>query len=116
MYGLIPENSLIATLTEQLQTSNISDEGFLGMRCTVSVLSPLLQRPSENPHATLITSLVNAVKDYTSKNPASMEADYKAVSHYRRVKELQTGNQFTDRRVKGIASDLSQDVEKPFSL
>jgi hypothetical protein len=86
------------------------------MRHTVSVLSPLLQRLSKNPHATLITSLLNAVKDYTSKDPASMEADYQAVSHYRRVKELQTGNQFTDRRVKCIASDLGQDVEEPFSL
>lgn len=48
-------------LTDDLQTSNICDLGYVGPAQTVQLLGPLLQKPSENPHATLVTSFMNAI-------------------------------------------------------
>jgi hypothetical protein len=44
-----------------LQVSNLSDLYYLGVDKTVSCLGPLLQRPSDNPHATLLTLFMGAV-------------------------------------------------------
>lgn len=50
-------------LTRTLQVSNIADVGFLGIHRTLECMIPLLQVPLVNPHATLITLLMNAVDE-----------------------------------------------------
>ncbi|KAH8593889.1 hypothetical protein B0O99DRAFT_546517 [Bisporella sp. PMI_857] len=47
----------------RLEVANICDAGYDGIRNTLSLLSPLLQSPLQNPHATLITLFINAVKE-----------------------------------------------------
>jgi hypothetical protein len=45
------------------QVSNIADGAYLGLPRTVGVMMPLLQEPLVNPHATLITLLMNVVEE-----------------------------------------------------
>lgn len=47
--------------------SNISDAGYLGVHKTIFHMVPLLQPPSQNPHATLITLFMNAVPEAETK-------------------------------------------------
>ncbi|OBT89075.1 hypothetical protein VE02_01946 [Pseudogymnoascus sp. 03VT05] len=47
----------------RIEVANISDAYYLGIRNTLGLLSPLLQLPQQNPHATLITTFINAVKE-----------------------------------------------------
>src|SRR6266480_5135204 len=46
-----------------LQVSNISDGGYLGIPRTLSLLSPFLQKRTDNSHATMITLFMNAVAE-----------------------------------------------------
>lgn len=45
------------------QMANISDVGYLGCARSLFTLSPLLQRPSDNPHATLLMLFMNAARE-----------------------------------------------------
>jgi len=47
----------------RIEVSNICDNGYVGIRKTLSLLSPFLQTPEQNPHATFITLFINAVKE-----------------------------------------------------
>ena len=47
----------------RIQVSNISDEGWLGIHRTLQLMVPLLQPPTQNPHATLITLFINVIQD-----------------------------------------------------
>ncbi|OBT41478.1 hypothetical protein VE00_07576 [Pseudogymnoascus sp. WSF 3629] len=47
----------------RIEVANISDAYYLGICATLGLLSPLLQLPRQNPHATLITTFINAVKE-----------------------------------------------------
>ncbi|KAJ5742608.1 uncharacterized protein N7511_011340 [Penicillium nucicola] len=47
----------------RIEVSNITDAGYLGTRETLRLLSPLLQSPQENPHATIISAYLNAVME-----------------------------------------------------
>lgn len=49
------------------QVSNITDAGYLGTRETLRLLSPLLQPPHMNAHATIISSYLNAVMEMVSR-------------------------------------------------
>ncbi|CZR50286.1 uncharacterized protein PAC_00158 [Phialocephala subalpina] len=54
----------------RIETANICDGGYLGIRNTLDILSPFLQSPRENPHATFITTFINAVKEAVKRgNP-----------------------------------------------
>jgi hypothetical protein len=44
-----------------LKSSDLADVYYLGVGKTVACLGPLLQRPSENPRATLLTMFMGAV-------------------------------------------------------
>jgi hypothetical protein len=44
-----------------VQVSNITDRHYLGTHQTLKLLSPLLQSPTKNPHATLISLYLNAL-------------------------------------------------------
>lgn len=48
------------------QVSNIADRGYLGVHRTIYLMIPLLQAPSLNPHATLITLFMNVVEEYSA--------------------------------------------------
>ncbi|KFY06924.1 hypothetical protein V492_07605 [Pseudogymnoascus sp. VKM F-4246] len=47
----------------RIEAANISDSYYLGIRDTLAKLSPLMQSPRQNPHATFITTFINAVKE-----------------------------------------------------
>lgn len=47
--------------------SNITDAGYLGTRETLRLLSPLLQPPHENPHATIISTYLNAIMEMVNQ-------------------------------------------------
>lgn len=46
-----------------LQVSNISDGGYIGIHRTLASMTPLLEDPRSNPHATLITLFMNAIEE-----------------------------------------------------
>ncbi|OJJ76995.1 hypothetical protein ASPBRDRAFT_49989 [Aspergillus brasiliensis CBS 101740] len=56
-------NHLDANHFDRIEVSNISDQGYLGIHKTLRAMVPLLQKPVDNPHATLITLFLNAVKE-----------------------------------------------------
>ncbi|KAJ5335809.1 uncharacterized protein N7506_005745 [Penicillium brevicompactum] len=47
----------------RIEVSNITDAGYLGTRETLRLLSPLLQPPQKNPHATIISAYLNAIME-----------------------------------------------------
>ncbi|KAJ0423532.1 hypothetical protein BJY00DRAFT_321672 [Aspergillus carlsbadensis] len=53
------------------EVSNITDAGYLGTRETLRLLSPLLQPPHENPHATMISSYLNAIMEMVNQGDTS---------------------------------------------
>lgn len=57
-----------------LWVSNICDLYYLGTEKTVSSLSPLLQKPSVNPHATLLTLFMCAAGEVQRMRNASAAA------------------------------------------
>jgi hypothetical protein len=53
--------------------ANICDGGYVGIKNTLSLLSPLLQSPRQNPHATFITLFINAVKEAVKRGGSKDE-------------------------------------------
>lgn len=63
--------------------ANICDSEYLGIRNTLSILSPLLQLPRHNPHATFITTFLNAVKEVAKKEDSGGETgDKERITKY----------------------------------
>ncbi|CAJ2509989.1 Uu.00g058890.m01.CDS01 [Anthostomella pinea] len=48
---------------ERAKVSNITDQAYVGTREALSLLSPLLQTPEENSHATILTLYLNAMME-----------------------------------------------------
>ncbi|KAF4626516.1 hypothetical protein G7Y89_g11646 [Cudoniella acicularis] len=48
---------------DRIEVSNITDGGFLGTYQTLKTFAPLLKRPTENRHATIIGLFLNAVHE-----------------------------------------------------
>ena len=71
-------------MLRSLQVSNISDAGYMGIGKTVAYLTPLLQHPSKNSHATLLTLFMNAVAEMVeqTKGAESLELEMKRVLQY----------------------------------
>jgi hypothetical protein len=46
-----------------MQVSNICDRTYLGLAPTIGIFTPLLEAPTANPHATLITLFMNAIEE-----------------------------------------------------
>lgn len=53
------------------QVSNVCDRGYIGIRKTISLLSPYLERVEKNPCATLITLFINAAKEVMKASDAT---------------------------------------------
>ncbi|KAI0410710.1 hypothetical protein F5X98DRAFT_368641 [Xylaria grammica] len=73
------------------QTSNIADKGWFGIHKTLATLGPFLQAPDINPHATLITSFINAVDENLTQqdrmaNITPNSAETKTLLKYLHVK------------------------------
>jgi hypothetical protein len=69
--GLLHESRLVRpkpcrvhySLANPCKVSNICDTPYLGLAATVDIFTPLLQRHTTNPHATLITLFMNAIEE-----------------------------------------------------
>ena len=48
---------------DRIESSNISDEDYLGVRKTITALGPLLKPVAENPHATLLLLFMTTVRN-----------------------------------------------------
>ncbi|RMZ87204.1 hypothetical protein DV736_g5572, partial [Chaetothyriales sp. CBS 134916] len=55
----------------RIEVSNVSDSGYLGIGRTLCILSPFLQKSTENAHATMITLFMNAVPEMVHIRPAN---------------------------------------------
>ncbi|KAK5659386.1 hypothetical protein OQA88_1479 [Cercophora sp. LCS_1] len=71
----------------RIETANIADNFYLGLPMTATVFGRLLQSPTENPHATLIMSFMNAAKEmlYASgmdDHPLIVERNMKLAAQY----------------------------------
>jgi hypothetical protein len=62
------------------QVSNISDGAYIGINTTVSILSPVLEPPSVNPHATLITLFMNLVDENVTREEQIADVDAESPS------------------------------------
>ena len=91
---------------DRIDCSNIADAGYLGIRQTLATMGPLLKPKTENPHATIVTSFINAV------NETDMNTDY--VEHFaakgRGLEVLASYD--PDGLLKFIASSSPYDPEK----
>ncbi|KFY92810.1 hypothetical protein V500_04013 [Pseudogymnoascus sp. VKM F-4518 (FW-2643)] len=78
----LPRN-LEQGIYSRIEVANICDSEYLGIRNTLSLLSPLLQLPRHNPHATFITTFLNAVKEVAKKEDSDGETgDDKRITKY----------------------------------
>ncbi|KAM0234889.1 hypothetical protein ACHAPO_006253 [Fusarium lateritium] len=59
---------------DRIEVSNISDTGYIGIHKTAEIMSPLLETPSTNPHATLITLFMNIVDENVSEDEQKDDA------------------------------------------
>ncbi|KJX98201.1 hypothetical protein TI39_contig428g00014 [Zymoseptoria brevis] len=57
----------------RIETSNISDRGYLGCPMTLVYMIPLLEAHVINPHATLIMLFMNAVEEMVAQAPSSAD-------------------------------------------
>lgn len=102
-------------LTDSVQASNICDEYCLGPETTVGLLSPLLQKVSKNPHATLVTLFMNAVKETGDQNPSFLPTEAKALMRFKAMQEMvRMGPQHATLAMMA-AMPLGQDVERTFA-
>lgn len=69
------------------QTSNIADVTYLGPHHTVCLLSPLLEPPSRNPHATLVTLFMNAAPEIYGRDQIPLENQAKVVVKYNMIRD-----------------------------
>ena len=92
--------------------SNICDGGYIGIRNTLSLLSPLLQTPGQNPHATFITLFINAVKEAVKwGDPTDETPNMQFLTKYLPVPQTLSMNDADMLRIWD-ARDLALDVEK----
>ena len=94
--------------------ANICDGGYIGIRSTLSLLSPLLQSPQENPHATFITLFINAVKEVVKMgHSGEEEPDMQFLTEYLPLPRTFSLNDADMLRIWD-ARDLALDVDKFF--
>ena len=60
---------IMATSFARIETANIADTVYCRLDQTLEHLSPLLQKPSENRHATMLTLFMNAVGEQRQSMP-----------------------------------------------
>jgi hypothetical protein len=73
---------------DRIEVSNISDGGYLGIHQTVGIMSPLLQAPSINPYATLVTLFMNVVDENMTQRDQMADATANSPSTKRLLKFL----------------------------
>ena len=101
-----------------LQVSNISDGGYLGIARTLSLLSPFLQKRTENSYATMITLFMNAVAEMVHFGPPNRA---EAVSLLRKVAEYLSAtrpprSEYDPEAIQRVAAhDLVRDNDKYFN-
>ena len=101
-----------------MKVANICDTGYVGIGNTLSLLSPLLQSPKQNPHATIITLFINAVKEAAKMGPPIDETpDMELTTEYLpapQLSSLLSMNNSADMLRIWDARDLSLDVDMFF--
>lgn len=101
-----------------LQVSNISDRGYLGIARTLGLLSPLLQKRTDNPHATMITLFMNAVAEIVHSAPpngAERKSLTRKVAGYLPVKGP-LRSEYDPEIIQSVtAHDIVRDNEKCFN-
>lgn len=58
---LVLEPRLKQSGFDRIEVANIADEDYIGLDASLSTFGPLLKSPMSNPHATLITLIMNTV-------------------------------------------------------
>lgn len=98
--------------------SNISDDCYLGIARTLDLCRPLLQKHSDNSHATIITLFMNAVVEAVQSTPPSRG---ESISILQRVARYLPPNSprhfdYDSATIKYVsAHDLLRDNEKYFN-
>lgn len=101
----------------RIEVANICDGCYIGIRNTLALLSPFLQPPRENPHATFITLFVNAVKEAVKRgNPVDETPDLDFLTNYLPGPRILPFASEHDANMLRIwdARDLALDVDKFF--
>ncbi|KAH8674391.1 hypothetical protein BGZ60DRAFT_468760 [Tricladium varicosporioides] len=99
----------------RVEVANICDGGYIGIRNTLSLLSPFLQSPRQNVHATFITLFINAVKETVKRgDPGDETPNMRFLTNYLPFPQTLSMNDADMMRIWD-ARDLALDVDKFFS-
>lgn len=82
---------------------------------TVGLLGPLLQKPAENPHATLVTLFMNAVAETDRYDFTATKAELAAFNRYPYVRNMLQSNPALGIHIMMGVMTLGKDVEKIFA-
>ena len=94
--------------------ANICDSGYLGIRNTLSLLSPFPQSPRQNVHATFITLFIKAVKEAVKRGNLRDELpNMQFLTNYLPFPQTLSMNDADMMRIWD-ARDLALDVDKFF--
>lgn len=95
--------------------ANICDGGYIGIRDTLSLLSPFLQSPRQNVYATFITLIINAVKEAVKRGtPRDETPNMQFLTNYLPIPQTPSMNDADMVRIWD-ARDLTLDVDQFFS-
>ncbi|KAK1055362.1 hypothetical protein LTR12_013176 [Friedmanniomyces endolithicus] len=108
----------------RIEVSNIVDGAYLGIEKTLGLLGPLLQPPSVNPHAAMLTLFMNAVPEMLEEDHGDIaEDELKFAIQYMDIfdpAQLLGGNKlaaFSTELIRVLgASVLVRDVDKYFNM
>ena len=103
------------TFTDQTQTSNTCDLWCLGPLPPVRLLGPLLQKLSENPHATLVTLFMNAVIDAGVDATPTLRADLNVLPRYPKIRSMKKIDEMLAVSALYLAAPPGRDVESIFA-
>lgn len=99
------------------QVSNISDAGYLGIAKVAGFLGPLLQDPTDNKHATLITLFMNAVQEIYEdfkQDPKTVKSELTRVMQYRLPVAPRLSQHDAQATLNVAAMDLVRDGDRFF--
>ncbi|KAL2063905.1 hypothetical protein VTL71DRAFT_4399 [Oculimacula yallundae] len=100
---------------DRIEVANICDGGYIGIRNTLSLLSPFLKSPQQNVHATLITLFINAVKETVKRgDPKDETPNMRFLMKYLPLPRTPSMNDADMLRIWD-ARDLALDVDRFFN-
>lgn len=79
------------------------------------MLGPLLQKPTENPHATLVMVFMNAISEMTENDAPVKPKQAEILGRYQNIRNIFSIHPAIAIFLYALLSPLGSDVEKDFA-